>query len=123
MRYGTRLKRKSCVYGAIALGFALFLTGCTLEVGHYEAKGIVEPETVPKTLTVAQALPWNVILDFLASVLPTMGQTRRLAIEKGRGYTEERSMTLLRVQKASTFESKVEKQGENHSSQKRQELK
>jgi hypothetical protein len=98
------------------------LTGCVVEIGHYQARGIVEPETAPVVATM-KGLPWAPIVDFLMKLMPLAGQTRRLAIEKGRGYTEERSISLFRVEKASMSEIKTGKQGENYSSEKRQELK
>ncbi len=100
----------------------LCLSGCTVEIINLQSKGIVEPETTPKTMTVAQAMPWNAIVDFLSRVLPTAGQTRRLAIENRVKYTEERNWTLFRVEKAGTSESKVEKQGDDYKSKRREEL-
>lgn len=100
---------------------AVALTGCTVEVVSIRSKGVVMPET-PKPVSLAAAMPWKVGADFLLALIPTMGQTRRLAIQEKVPYQEERSWTLFRIEKASTSKSKTEKQGENYSSERREEL-
>ncbi|MDP2895016.1 MAG: hypothetical protein Q8Q12_00480 [bacterium] len=122
MRGKIAMRRRSCVVGAIALVFATFLGGCTLQVVSLQSKGTIMPEQ-PKPVTLAAAMPWKVGADFLLALIPTMGQTRRLAIQEKVPYIEERSWTLFRIEKSGTTESKVEKQGENYSSEKREQLK
>ena len=77
---------------------AVLLGGCKLReltVCEYRARGIVEPPTKEQATTV-KAAPTG-LWELLGIVLPTIGQTRRKAMEAGMNYREDRSFTPLKL--------------------------
>lgn len=122
MKGKTRTWWRSFVLGATGAGFCLFLAGCTVHVARYTSRGVVEAESAPRTIATAEVMPWKVGADFLLNLFSLGGKTRQMAIQKGRGYTEERSLSLISVEKEGVSESKVEKEGDNYKSERKEEL-
>ncbi len=100
---GIERKRLRIEIWAVLMAITLIMSGCHMQIASYRSKGIVEPDTrvvMSETGQLAQAaFPWQAVADFLAEVLPTLGQTRRKAIDEKVGYTEEREFTLFEVTK------------------------
>lgn len=78
----------------------IFLGGCELRelvVCEYEAKGIVKvPEPGPSMAEI-KSPALQPLYDLLAAVLPTMGQSRRKAMEEKINYEEWRVFRPLRL--------------------------
>ena len=92
----------------------LLLSGCTADLLYREEEVTPIPETSPATV---QSIPWP-LLSELADIIEA---TPKTAIRLRVGY--KRRMGLFRVEKSGTLESKVEKQGENYKSERKEELK
>lgn len=77
---------------------ALALSGCavrSVKIGQAYSEGIV---TVPETPRTVGASAASIIANFLTSVLPTMGQTRRKAMEERMNYTERRGISVFSIE-------------------------
>jgi len=75
------------------------LVGC-VTIGEYQAEGIVEVPESPG-ISVA-ATPWTIaekLFSLLGEVIPTVGQTRRKAMEERVNYKETRRFTIFRAWK------------------------
>lgn len=99
----------------LAVGCLVLLSGCCVNVFYREEE--VTPITEPPQPAVVKGISWATVLE----IFSTFDSVPKAAIKEKVGY--KRSMGLFRVEKASTSESKAEKQGEDYKTEKKQELK
>ena len=107
------MQRSSGFLGVTGAALVLFLGGCTTEFLYREE--VVYPAAESATSTV-KAFPWPILTE----VANIAEGTPKTAIKGKVGYW--RKMGLLRVEKSGVSETKVERDGENYSSERWEEL-